>query len=60
MLNIDEPQWKEQIKQYKVQGVPQLTFLNANQEIVRILVGKVPEKIIAQLFNHLTVVNEKF
>ncbi|NET62187.1 MAG: thioredoxin fold domain-containing protein [Symploca sp. SIO2E6] len=46
MLNIDDPRWQQQIQTYQVTGVPQLTFLRANHEIVDTLIGKVPGVVI--------------
>ena len=56
MLNIDEPQWHKQIQTYRVTGVPQLTFLRGNQEIVETLIGKVPEVVIDDILGEM--VNE--
>ena len=44
-VNIDEPQQQGLIREYGVTGVPQFTFLNAQGEVVRTLVGRVPESI---------------
>lgn len=45
MLNIDEPRWTQQVEEFGVTGVPQFTFLDSNHEMVKTLVGRVPEKI---------------
>lgn len=47
-VNIDEPQQQGLIKEYEVTGVPQFTFINSQQEVVRTLVGRVPESIMAE------------
>ena len=54
MLNVDEPQWKEMIEEYQVTGVPQLTFLSRDRQLVQTLIGKVPETVIAQIFDQLS------
>ncbi|NEQ65667.1 MAG: thioredoxin fold domain-containing protein [Symploca sp. SIO2D2] len=46
MLDIDDPQWQQQIQTYQVTGVPHLTFLRANHEIADTLIGKVPRVVI--------------
>ena len=48
MLDIDDPQWAEQIAQYSATGVPQFTLLDATNESVETWVGKVPKPIFAQ------------
>ena len=53
MLNIDDPQWQQQIQTYQVTGVPQLTFLKGNQERVETLIGKVPEVVIDDILGDL-------
>ena len=49
MLNVDAPQWQKQIENYQVTGIPQFTFLDSQQQIIRTFVGKVPETVL----NHL-------
>lgn len=48
MLNIDDPQWREQVQQFRVSGVPHLTLLGADQSLVDTFVGKVPKAVITQ------------
>ena len=48
MLNIDEPQWQSQIKQYQATGVPHLTLLNTHQTPSQTWVGKVPQTTLLQ------------
>ena len=45
MLDIDEPRWAQQVEEFGVTGVPQFTFLDSNHEMVKTLVGRVPEKV---------------
>ncbi len=54
MLNIDDPQWQEIIEKYRVTGVPQFTFLDANQQIIDSLIGRVPKQIMAQIFEQIS------
>lgn len=49
MLNIDDPQWQPQIEKYRVTGIPQFTFLDDQQQIIKTFVGKIPETVL----NHL-------
>ena len=53
MLNIDDPQWKQQIQLYRVTGVPQFTILSAQGEVVETLVGRVPSKIFVQIIESI-------
>ncbi len=46
MINIDYPQNSQLIKNYHVNGVPQLTFLDYQERTMDNLIGKVPEKIL--------------
>ena len=47
MLNIDDPQWREQVQQFQVSGVPHLALLNSDQTLADTFIGKVPKQIIA-------------
>lgn len=53
MLNVDEPQWSYQLQQYQVKGVPQFFFIRSDLTVVKTLVGRVPEPILAQLLDQL-------
>ncbi|MEO1094156.1 MAG: thioredoxin domain-containing protein [Cyanobacteria bacterium J06638_28] len=48
MLNIDDPQWQPQIKQFGVSGVPHLVLLNGDQTSADAFIGKVPKSVLAQ------------
>ncbi|GAB4537666.1 MAG: hypothetical protein Tsb0014_26690 [Pleurocapsa sp.] len=50
MLDIDDPKWQKQIEQYRVTGVPQFTFLNSQQQVIKTLIGKVPKTIFVSFF----------
>ena len=54
MLNIDDPQWDNLVQQYKVTGIPQYTFIDAETNTVDTLIGKVPQAIMAQVFEELS------
>lgn len=55
MLDIDRPEWTEQLKQYQVTGVPQIALLNSEHRVVKTLVGMIPktvlDRILAQLIS---------
>ena len=53
MLNIDDPQWDNLVQRYQVTGIPQYTFIDAKANTVDTLVGKVPQAIMAQVFEQL-------
>lgn len=46
MLNIDDPQWRSQIQQFQVNGVPHLVLLNPNETVADRFIGKVPLSIL--------------
>ncbi|MEO0373707.1 MAG: thioredoxin domain-containing protein [Cyanobacteria bacterium P01_A01_bin.17] len=54
MLNVDEAQWLPQMEQYSVTGVPQFTLLNEQQSLVKSLVGRIPQVILADEFEQLS------
>lgn len=53
MLDIDDPQWAKQVKNYGASGVPQFTLLDADHNEVKTWVGKVPKSILASVFDNL-------
>ena len=53
MLDIDEPRWTQQMEEFGVTGVPQFTFLDSNHEMVKTLVGRVPEKVLDDILAKL-------
>ena len=48
MMNIDDPQWQSQVRQYQVTGVPQLTLLDPSHSVAETWVGKVPKGLITE------------
>ncbi|MEM8613864.1 MAG: thioredoxin domain-containing protein [Cyanobacteria bacterium P01_H01_bin.105] len=53
MLDIDDPQWANQIADYGASGVPQFTLLDAHHAEIKTWVGKVPKPILANFFDQL-------
>lgn len=53
MLNVDDPQCSQQVQQYQVVGVPQFFFMKSERTVMKTLVGRVPDSILAQLFEQL-------
>jgi thiol-disulfide isomerase/thioredoxin len=54
MLNIDRPEWAQQLKQYGVTGIPQITFLDRGEEVVQTVVGRVPKTTLEEIMNKLS------
>lgn len=53
MLNIDDPRWATQVADYGASGVPQFTLLDTQHSEIKTWVGKVPEPILANIFDQL-------
>ncbi len=53
MLDIDDPQWDRLVRQYRVTGIPQYTFLDESQDTIDTLVGKIPKSIMERFFEQL-------
>lgn len=53
MLNIDDPQWREAIQQFRVTGVPHLVLREGDGAIAATFVGKVPKSVLAESLQHL-------
>ena len=53
MLNIDDPQWHDQVQQFNVTGVPHLVLQQDDGEVAETFVGKVPKLVLAQSLQHL-------
>lgn len=53
MLDIDDPQWAQQVADYGASGVPQFTLIDGNDNEVKTWVGKVPKPILANVFDQL-------
>lgn len=50
MLDIDDPQWADQVETFSASGVPQFTLLNSHYQSVHTWVGKVPKPIFIDAF----------
>lgn len=53
MLDIDDPQWADQVEAFSASGVPQFTLLNSRHQSVHTWVGKVPKPIFTDAFTPL-------
>ena len=53
MLNIDDPQWRSQIQQFRINGVPHLVLLNTDQTIAGTFVGEIPRQILSDRITNL-------
>lgn len=53
MIDIDAPQWREQIQQFQVQGVPHLALVNPDQTVADTFIGKVPQSVLANRITDL-------
>lgn len=48
MLNIDDPQWRDQIERYGVTGVPHVVLQDGQGTIRETFIGNVPRSVLAQ------------
>jgi thiol:disulfide interchange protein len=46
MLNIDDPQWRAQVQEFNVTGVPHLVLRKGDGEVAETFVGKVPKSVL--------------
>ncbi len=53
MLNVDEPQWQQQLQEYQVRGVPQFFFIKSDRTVIKTFVGAVPQPILSGWFEKL-------
>ena len=53
MLNIDDPQWRNQVEQFQVTGVPHLVLQAGDGTVAETFVGKVPKSILAESLQYL-------
>ncbi|MEM8638016.1 MAG: thioredoxin domain-containing protein [Cyanobacteria bacterium P01_G01_bin.54] len=49
LLNIDQPEWSDQVSTYQVTGIPHLIFLDGAQQLQRQVVGAVPKTILSEM-----------
>ncbi|MEO0648402.1 MAG: thioredoxin domain-containing protein [Cyanobacteria bacterium J06650_10] len=53
MLDIDDPQWADEVEAFGASGVPQFTLLDVNRQSVHTWVGKVPKPIFQTAFTQM-------
>ncbi|MEL6382342.1 MAG: thioredoxin domain-containing protein [Cyanobacteria bacterium J06626_18] len=46
MIDIDDPRWLKQVKQFQVSGVPHLALLNSDHTVVDTFIGEVPKQVL--------------
>ena len=52
-LNVDNPKWNKFVKQFKVNGIPQINFLDSNSNLRETFIGLQEEKTLKESINHL-------
>ena len=52
-LNVDNPKWDKFIKQFKVNGIPQINILDSNSNLQATLTGLQEEKTLKESINYL-------
>ena len=52
-LNVDNPKWEKFIKQFKVNGIPQINFIDSNSNLKATFVGLQEEKTLKDSINNL-------
>ena len=52
-LNVDNPKWDKYIKQFEVNGIPQINFIDSNSNLKATFTGLQEEKILKDSINYL-------
>ena len=52
-LNVDNPKWDKYIKDFKVNGIPQINILDSNSNLQATFTGLQEEKTLKDSLNHL-------
>ena len=52
-LNVDNPKWDKFIKQFKVNGIPQINMIDSNLNLQATLTGLQEEKTLKDFLNYL-------
>ena len=52
-LNVDNPKWDKFIKQFKVNGIPQINIIDSNSNLIATLTGFQEETTLEQSLNYL-------
>ena len=58
-LNVDNPKWDKFIKEFKVNGIPQINFIDANANLLATFTGFQEENTIEQSLKYLTERGQK-
>lgn len=53
MLDIDDPQWRSQVQEFHVSGVPHLFLLDENHTVTDTFVGNVPKSVLRDRISSL-------
>tara|TARA_B100000212_G_scaffold180771_1_gene136053 strand:- start:372 stop:830 length:459 start_codon:yes stop_codon:yes gene_type:complete len=54
-LNVDNPKWDKYIKEFKVNGIPQINFIDSNSNSQATFTGLQEEKTLEDAINYLIV-----
>ena len=52
-LNVDNPKWDKFIKRFKVNGIPQINFIDSNSNLKATFTGLQEEKTLKESINYL-------
>ena len=52
-LNVDNPKWNKYIKQFEVNGIPQINFIDSNSNLKATFTGLQEEKTLKDSINYL-------
>ena len=52
-LNVDNPKWNKYIKQFEVNGIPQINFIDSNSNLKATFTGLQEEKTLKNSLNNL-------
>ena len=52
-LNVDNPKWGKLIKQFKVNGIPQINIIDSNSNLLATFTGSQEENTLQQSLNYL-------
>ena len=52
-LNVDNPKWDKFIKEFKVNGIPQINIIDSNSNLRQTFTGFHDEKTLKESINHL-------
>jgi len=52
-LNVDNPKWDKFVKQFKVNGIPQINFIDSNSNLKATFTGLQEEKTLKDSINYL-------